>query len=338
MKKNVRLERDTLIGVAVILVLIASWAIGNMLFIAQESGPGSDVGGFKGSIDTDDTLLSITIQNWIVIFFLSFVGLLYMMTYFYGDAEFFNIYGKIMGVVLLMAGTIYFGAEIALTHEGYGIILAGTMIVAGVFYLLYRRGVSLKWRVVGSVLTIIVLFAAFSMIQRTFPTPEEGSSGSGTPFGLGGGEAFDFIEQHTGLVLLPILILALVLLFYLSDIKKMIHPPEKEEEMEIEDEFSESVKSAIEDLYKGKDVRSTIIRCYQRMCRALEESGVSNDAFITPREFEKKALAQLDVSESTIKDLTTTFEEARYSDHPLKEDKRKRALRDLHKLREGLVG
>ncbi|MFW6144949.1 MAG: hypothetical protein ACOC55_05200, partial [Candidatus Natronoplasma sp.] len=148
-----RLDRKTLIGVAVIMVLIASWSIGNMLFIAQESGPEADAARVEEGVDPDDTFFSITFQNWIVIFFLSFIGIFYLMAYLYGDAELLEIYGKIMSIVIFMAVGGYLAAEAALTYDGYGIILASTIAFIGVFYLLYSKSFSLKWRVIGAVLT-----------------------------------------------------------------------------------------------------------------------------------------------------------------------------------------
>lgn len=328
------LDRDTLLGVAVILVLIASWSIGNMLYIAQESSPDTGEAGLGGEADTDATFLSITFQNWVVISFLTFVAFLYFAAYRYGDRDLLSIYGKIMGIIILVEILIVLNMTTAVSNSAYMKILVGALALVGVFYLLYLRGVSLKWRAVGSVITLALLFLAFNLVENVFPAPEEPTGGTGSPFS-GGETAFNFMEQHTGVVLLPILIIALVLLFFYSDIKRLFRP-QKVEEKEVEEEFSKTVKDAIEDLYKGKDVRSTIIRCYQKMCLILEDSGITNEDFITPREFENKALDKLDVSERTIKDLTGTFEEARYSNHHLGEEKRKRALRDLHNLQEGL--
>jgi len=110
----------------------------------------------------------------------------------------------------------------------------------------------------------------------------------------------------------------------------------KKDEIEIEDQLSYTMDRAVTELRQGKDVHSTILRCYQRMCLILEEKGAKNFEFMTPREFERQALDTLNVSTSRISEIRKVFELAKYSGHQLGEKERTKALKALKKLRNEL--
>ncbi len=109
-----------------------------------------------------------------------------------------------------------------------------------------------------------------------------------------------------------------------------------EEKEKIEEDLTSTVDRAITYLHKGQDVRSTIIDCYREMCRVLEQSGESNDEFMTPREFEKAVSENVPAMKEIISEITHLFEEARYSPHELTEEKREKALTYLENLKRGL--
>ena len=115
-------------------------------------------------------------------------------------------------------------------------------------------------------------------------------------------------------------------------------PEREEEEKGLEDQLSSTMDQAVTELRQGKDVHSTILRCYQRMCLILEEKGAKNFKFMTPREFEKQALRTLDVSTSKITEIREVFELAKYSGYELGEKERKKALNALKELRNELEG
>jgi len=110
----------------------------------------------------------------------------------------------------------------------------------------------------------------------------------------------------------------------------------KEDEEKLEDQLSSTVDSAVKELREGKDIYSTILRCYQRMCWILEEEGAKNFEFMTPREFEKQAIRTLDVSISRVTEIREVFELAKYSNHQLGKEERERALKALKGLRKEL--
>ncbi len=97
-----------------------------------------------------------------------------------------------------------------------------------------------------------------------------------------------------------------------------------------------AVQEAIEELQLGADVRMAILACYQRFCRFLGARGISSQEALTPRELEDLAIQQLAVSADSAEILTSLFEEARYSEHPLGDSDRERAVRSLERIRADL--
>ena len=91
------------------------------------------------------------------------------------------------------------------------------------------------------------------------------------------------------------------------------------------------VEDAMEDLYKGEDARSVIVRAYQRMTR-LVQSRMEVPASLTPRELADWTGKSLGWPEGPTKELTLLFEEAWYSDHGLDASARERALSCLKEI------
>jgi hypothetical protein len=76
--------------------------------------------------------------------------------------------------------------------------------------------------------------------------------------------------------------------------------------------------------------------CYQRFCALLGSRGISEQEAMTPRELEGLAVERLHVSREASETLTSLFEEARYSVHPLGEGDRRRAIDSLAGIRAAL--
>lgn len=211
-------------------------------------------------------------------------------------------------------------------------------VIALSFYM-YRTE---KWMDIqtGAVIVIILIVLLLNLFiyhqgvggpESVLPVPE--TNGGGTFFS-GGGRVSEVVLENKGTLILTILSSTIVGILVFTNLKSYFTSDKTEElEKDFEVDMSSTVEEAIRGLYKGKDVNSTIIRCYQNMCYILEESGVSNDAFITPRELQKKTVSELNVSEGAISDLTKLFEKGRYSIHAMDEDDRKRAIKDLKRLK-----
>src|SRR2546422_416665 len=99
---------------------------------------------------------------------------------------------------------------------------------------------------------------------------------------------------------------------------------------------ADAVQDAIEGLEVGGDVRSVILACFRRFCALLGARGITAQGALTPRELEGLAVERLHVSRVASETLTSLFEEARYSEHPLGEADRHRAIESLAGIRAAL--
>ena len=100
----------------------------------------------------------------------------------------------------------------------------------------------------------------------------------------------------------------------------------------------QAVQVAIDQLQLGADVRAAILACYARFCALLGTRGIGSQEALTARELEEFAVRHLAVSPASSDALTSLFEEARYSEHPLGEADRDRAMRSLERIRADLEG
>ncbi len=134
-----------------------------------------------------------------------------------------------------------------------------------------------------------------------------------------------------------ILIFVLAIVFFMYQRFQPLKPSKQvEDEDKLEDDITSAVDRAITELHQGRDVKSTIIRCYQQMCLILEEKGVENEDSMTPREFEELATEKLDVPSLKIVNIREGFELAKYSSHPLGEKEKNRTLKNLKELKKDL--
>lgn len=99
---------------------------------------------------------------------------------------------------------------------------------------------------------------------------------------------------------------------------------------------AQAVSAALAELQLGGDVRTVILACYQRFCSFLGVRGLTEQDTLTAWELEDLAVTELAVSAESAESLTSLFEEARYSEHPLGEGDRDRAVRSLERIRADL--
>ncbi len=110
----------------------------------------------------------------------------------------------------------------------------------------------------------------------------------------------------------------------------------KEEDGGSKKEISSKIEKMVDRFDKREDMRFKIIKIYSLMSRLLEEKGVSEKDFLTPREFEERAEDRLGISKPTLSHLIDIFEEARYSSHRMDETSKDNAQLYLSKLKEEL--
>lgn len=71
-------------------------------------------------------------------------------------------------------------------------------------------------------------------------------------------------------------------------------------------------QAALDQIYSGKNVKNTIVRCYEEMSDILAQSqNITRNHVMTPREFEQ-ALLKYDLPQEPIQALTRLFEQVRY--------------------------
>ena len=97
-----------------------------------------------------------------------------------------------------------------------------------------------------------------------------------------------------------------------------------------------AVRATIRDLEEGGDVRTVILACFQQFCALLGSRGITDQDPLTPHELEGLAVDRLRVSRNASGILTSLFEEARYSEHPLGDRDRVRAIDSLGQIQAAL--
>lgn len=111
---------------------------------------------------------------------------------------------------------------------------------------------------------------------------------------------------------------------------------EHETEIELKQEAAEVVQQTIASLKATREYHETILECYKRMCKILSDAGLRINRAETARELAESASSKLRVGRDAVRGLTFLFEEARYSEHRITEEKRIMALNLLESLQQAL--
>ena len=93
---------------------------------------------------------------------------------------------------------------------------------------------------------------------------------------------------------------------------------------------------SLDDLQREPDPRRAVIAAYARMERLLGAHGVRRHRWEAPLEYLRRALAGLGAGDASIAELTSLFQEARFSPHTVGEPERTRAVKLLTDLRQEL--
>ncbi len=227
------------------------------------------------------------------------------------------------------------------------VILFFLLGVAGMILLRRRRRVRMVgphkplsyWDLLGSMIGAALFFGLLLLwphivrAMRPGP-PDPGQTANGT-------EAMTALPTISGLpaglFLAGALAVALVILVWFLQLGKLLHRDAGvEPSRETRRAAADAVAATIQELELGGDVRTAILACFDRFCRLLGERGFRDQASLTPRELESLAVRGLRVPEESAEALTSLFEEARYSEHPLGESDRERAVESLRRIRSSL--
>jgi hypothetical protein len=92
------------------------------------------------------------------------------------------------------------------------------------------------------------------------------------------------------------------------------------------------LRRSLADLESERDPRLAVQRAYARMEESLGEIELSRARDETPTEFTARVLRVLGASAAAASDLTGLFEIARFSDHAMDEDDRRRAIESMRRV------
>ncbi len=226
---------------------------------------------------------------------------------------------------------------------GFFVILVVMFIL---FFLRRKQGVPVK-RVLRpstwmDVVATLIAFAVFGLLMTFWPQivsqvqPPTTQGGNGTNASGNMTMAPSVGGIPLGYFLIAAVIgsvVAIALLFRVGASLKKIAPSGRRTPRR---EAAHAVQAALQQLQLGGDVRDTILLCYARFCSLLGAKGIEDQGALTARELEDLAVRRLAVSAESSDALTGLFEEARYSEHPLGDGDRDRAVRSLERIRTDL--
>jgi hypothetical protein len=92
------------------------------------------------------------------------------------------------------------------------------------------------------------------------------------------------------------------------------------------------LRRSLADLESERDPRLAVQRAYARMEESLDRIELSRASDETPTEFTARVLRVLGASAAAASDLTGLFEIARFSDHPMDEHDRRRAIASVRRV------
>ncbi|OLE56202.1 hypothetical protein AUF72_01285 [Euryarchaeota archaeon 13_1_20CM_2_64_92] len=228
------------------------------------------------------------------------------------------------------------------------VVFAG-FVVATLVYAFRGRRVHSKalmkpfsWlQVFSSIMGLVFLIAFLVAWPRVIQALRAGQTNSTTSdAGAVNGTAWPAAAGAPGSLFLGLLVLATIVLL-VALLRRGGGHTEMETEPPGDDPAArhaaaEAVQDAIEELEVGGDVRSVILACFRRFCALLGARGITDQGPLTPRELERLAVERLQVSREASGTLTSLFEEARYSEHPLGDADRHRAIESLAGIRAAL--
>lgn len=330
-------NKKNLLMISLILELVAAWSLGNITYLFPYLGDRDAAYGFVGG-GADIEVFNISIYFLLAVLVLVIVLASILFIYREYGKEVFTVPLMIFGPGSLLLMILLTG----ITNLEPVVIGMTVLAVVAFIFAANRRG----WAKFNIALVSVTALIAGPFLYKAYlaysPGADYVSSGGVVDkyIGESGQEVLkgsrNLLGQNIGFIVIGLIVVVGGIYFIAPRIKTYLkeNKYDEQDQSQIEEDISESVDRAIRDLNEGKDIRSTVIRCYQKMSYVLEDQGVTYDRFMTPREFEKSALNNLDMSRDTISDLTDIFEEARYSSHSLTESQRKAALKNLKSLRE----
>jgi hypothetical protein len=109
-------------------------------------------------------------------------------------------------------------------------------------------------------------------------------------------------------------------------------------EQTVADDFAASIGDAIDDLESEPDARRAVIAAYARMENVLARNGLKRRPSETPVEYLRRILLGLTSRGDSVSRLTSLFEQAKFSRHPIDSAMKQDAIGALREIRDDLQG
>jgi hypothetical protein len=109
-------------------------------------------------------------------------------------------------------------------------------------------------------------------------------------------------------------------------------------EQTVADDFASSIGDAIDDLESEPDARRAVIAAYARMENVLARNGLKRRPSETPVEYLRRILLGLTSRGDSVSRLTSLFEQAKFSRHPIDSVMKQDAIGALREIRDDLQG
>ncbi|MDX6452518.1 MAG: hypothetical protein QOH16_2567 [Gaiellaceae bacterium] len=109
-------------------------------------------------------------------------------------------------------------------------------------------------------------------------------------------------------------------------------------EQTVAEDFASSIGEAIDDLESEPDARRAVIAAYARMETVLARSGLKRRPSETPVEYLRRILLGLTSRGDSVTRLTSLFEQAKFSRHPIDAAMKQDAIGALREIRDDLQG
>ncbi len=101
-------------------------------------------------------------------------------------------------------------------------------------------------------------------------------------------------------------------------------------------EVANILDQTVSDLRRGGEYRQTVLECYRKICEILESRSKIDGSLLTAREFEAAVSTRLKLNSPYLTQITSIFEDARYSVHEISEQEADTAIDCLTHLSSAL--
>lgn len=199
-----------------------------------------------------------------------------------------------------------------------------------------------KTSTLATVIAVVALLAVMLILLRlghfhNVNSPGAGLLGNSTAGGIGtsttsGGFAAALISGLVFTLFLP-LMATFVLVVVLVSISIFRKPSGEEDALTAgRSAVARAVERGIEEIDSGGDPRSAVIDVYREMRDRLGVAGALDRSTFTAREFGRGAAGHLGLTPATLEELTSLYEEARFSLHTITPEERDRASSLLRRI------